>query len=499
MSRRVRIPLLLSAFLPALAGSWLLGEPSWSAKKCNITEVVELLRQPSTLQASAHAEAERFSRMEQLAAQKGGLSPRDISRHEVFLPYFDLKTGQFSYLPQRPNVLARENGDAEIHAFRMNWSAAESSIARQHFRSLVEYASRIPDSEIWVVVGHDQQSSLLSELQNLTPQMQERVRIVRRPADPDPWAQDGSKPLARGTASVWLADEVLNDHEAQMADQRFNTIALALSGLIEGARTPFRFEGGNVIVGARHVFIGSRDVNRLVSDLGVSRQQAIEALSREFGQPVAEVGVVDSGALGERYQPDFHIDLTFAVARDRNSGKEVIVLDSPERFMEVLLNRSLGDKLPQRPLVTVRNRLLSARRKVEGRLARLSPVEERLIELLRTMDPDEYQMRRDDLNVLAQQFEALGYEVRRIPGMNWSRAAHRGSNVELFYYNYTNSILSPSLAIVPEMGVLPLDAEARRVFESLGYDVKPAPVVRQSLCLWGGVRCLTEVYRRPAQ
>jgi hypothetical protein len=106
------------------------------------------------------------------------------------------------------------------------------------------------------------------------------------------------------------------------------------------------------------------------------------------------------------------------------------------------------------------------------------------------------------VNAEAIRLRSLGYEVKFVPSITRAykeREEHGGEKKIWEIFNYTNSIFSGKKAIIPELGIPSLDSAASRVFEKdLGYDVIHVHSPTQSLCLWGGIRCMTETYRHPS-
>jgi hypothetical protein len=93
---------------------------------------------------------------------------------------------------------------------------------------------------------------------------------------------------------------------------------------------------------------------------------------------------------------------------------------------------------------------------------------------------------RANLLMMKLQLERQGYKVIEVPSFR----------VDDIYFNYTNSIVSKKFAITSELGIKVWDDYVRGVFKELGYETHALSVAQESLCYSGGVRCLSEIYRK---
>src|SRR5205823_7545347 len=102
-------------------------------------------------------------------------------------------------------------------------------------------------------VPHTQESTLKYWVSRLPKQVRSRVKLIRAKWNWFyPWAQDGSKPLDDGGT---LVPKSLNNGTNRPA--YFSAVhAQAEAGKAPERKSPFRFEGGNIVVGERHVFVG---------------------------------------------------------------------------------------------------------------------------------------------------------------------------------------------------------------------------------------------------
>jgi hypothetical protein len=96
------------------------------------------------------------------------------------------------------------------------------------------------------------------------------------------------------------------------------------------------------------------------------------------------------------------------------------------------------------------------------------------------------------LTEIANSIQSHGYEVRRVVG-----TTYESKEVGNVYINYTNAIFSGNHAIVPRLGVREVDAAALNAYQSLGFKVIQVDSPQWTFCLQGGIRCVSETYRRP--
>lgn len=380
-----------------------------------------------------------YKSTEELLAQ----SPIPKEAHK----YYDKKTGYFNYKPENPIKLAVENGDAKLSAIRMNWIPEHDAISTEQLENLIPYLRNNPTVELWISSQPQWHKKIALQLEKLSPKERQQIKwIEHKEVQGSLWAQDGSKPLASG-------------NETMVPRSNHQNPDLGLSPLIEKdllktRKSLFKFEGGNLIVGEKEIFVGPKVVEDAMKDFFISRTEALEALSREFGRPVVELGVPFGNQMK---QVDFHIDLSMSIVRDYKTKKEVVLLDSETLALE-LLKKAAKDN--------------GAR-------------SEHLKEVLKTLDPDEILSREKALNYMEMELKKKGYEVRRIPGLS--------QNEHIF--NYTNSIYSGNSALVPEMGISVWDESVKATFIEMGHEVYPMPVAQKSLCQKGGIRCLSETFR----
>lgn len=97
------------------------------------------------------------------------------------------------------------------------------------------------------------------------------------------YLHDASKPLEGNTLLVPVAESRSEETFGGDPTNRNVLKSLERQGKIKVRQSPFRWEGGNVIVGDRHTMIGSDVVEAAMRDFKISRKEAIDALSKSSG------------------------------------------------------------------------------------------------------------------------------------------------------------------------------------------------------------------------
>ncbi len=404
--------------------------------------------------------------------------------------FYDPKTGVFHYLPARQRLLSSENGDETVTTLHFN---IPQNIAGQlGLKYLAPDFERVLQRDqsvkIFLAIGSDQRESLEKWRNGLPARQKERVRVVVAPvheAALDWWAQDGSKPAAQeGGGSVMLIPRGPIGAENSFRYEG-GIQALLQSGVANVDYSPFRFEGGNLIVGARHVFVGSNVIEAAMKDFRIPRSAAIQALGLEFGKEIIEAGV--PSAEGGKIQPVFHVDLSFALVRDRRTHHEVVVMEDPSLAMEIILGTGTTKS---------RENFEKAR---EAWFIKQPPgftsfERQDFATSVHSLTWESLQYRLRQQAFLRQQFEAKDYRVQAIAGLTGLSAGKREGDFAI-PLNYTNVILSGEKAYVPKTGNWGLDAAALRTYRDFGYDVVPMPSAAFLYCANGGTRCGAQTFR----
>ncbi len=407
------------------------------------------------------------------------------------LGLFNRSTGNFEPDRARPKQpLALENGDSKLKAIRINYEFSYGSDGNAFPALLSNYLKVlqvIPDLELWVALREFDKVDFENMIKDVPLEIKNRIKTVTTSSlQVELWAQDGSKPFEDGESTLLQT----NGNKVKRRDYRKVVWDMEESGLITTETSYFRFEGGNVIVGDDHIFLGVDVVNDLVENIGMDRPEALSALSSDFGKEVIEIGIPKIGSNPE--QPEFHIDLTMSLVRDRTSGKEIVLLQSPYALFEQVLgfrNMSEANEVSFRKNIV--DFLLKIKQQIQsGQKKSLSIGETRFIEELSKINLAELRLKEAQSSFIADLIEKSNYEVKKIPGWNnlsWT----------LSTFNYTNLVWSENYVLAPEYEIDFLDQYVYSIFEELGYQVIPMNSVQKLICKRGGIRCASETYRQP--
>jgi hypothetical protein len=474
---------LVERFNALLCGQVLRETALKSARKTQ--DELKKIRPVDITKASPIHEFKKEKTVEELV--KEGLKLHSESWKELGIPksaweYYDLKTGKFNYKLDQPRLLALENGDVPLTAIRMNYSDESSEISDDLLREYIELLKISLALELWIIVNHDHGQKLQAHLLHLPDTLMKRIKIasVGSKSNVLLWAQDPAKPLASGHRSLlprlYLDSmEAGVDHAAYYRDSEW---ALDAAGLSKVERSLFRFEGGNIIVGAQHIFVGSDIIDVNARDLRISRHEAKRVLSIEFGKEVLEVGAPldTSGGLA---QIDFHIDLSMAVVRNKKTNRETVLLGSPSKAIEILSSNISIIQKKQTPLFYKTG-------EASNEYKRMS--ENQILAQLKKSDS---YYREAWVKYMTKKLQRIGYEVALVPGLYMQNMGRD----DLEYYNYTNLIVDTEKILMPNLGIDSLDKYSRKVYEDLGYEVIGMDSSRFTLCLSGGIRCTGETFR----
>jgi hypothetical protein len=406
-------------------------------------------------------------------------------------PFYNVVTGKFDYQPTSKQILSPENGDEPLSLIHLNiLPGAYGDLGLQSL--LPDYVlvlRRLPDLRLLLVAPPEKLKALEEWRKGLPPRQSVRVHVVSAGElgkDLTWWAQDGSKPAQSGT--VGKAKFLLPRGPVQASDSlgyAGGIQGLLESGLAESVPSLFRFEGGNLVVGAKHVFVGSDEVEAAMKDFRISRSEALKALSIEFGKPVLEVGAPSQG--GGKEQLVFHIDLSLSIVRNRLTQRETVVMESPTAALEIILGKGVTHS--KADFEKAQAGWVEARK---GKLKDYDDAE--IFSLVKKMRWETLQYRILQCDFLRSQIEGHGYETVSIPGL--TQMGPGGSDeAHAIPRNYTNSILSGSLALIPKTGDRGLDTAAAQTYRKLGYEVLPMSSASFLYYQNGGTRCGAQTFR----
>lgn len=393
-----------------------------------------------------------------------------------------------SYNPDGPQFnLSLENGGQNIRAVRLNAFDSGDEIMRL-FVDEFNYAYGGRSTPHVFLVGNVgyAESKERKKIERDFKRMRLPQYEVIHSAHVAPWAQDGSKPINKP------AENLATLIPRQMATARetshyINPItALQVHSGLQVEKSQFRWEGGDIVVGQNHVFVGSSVLDMANQDFGMSASEALAALSREFSKPVIPIGVFDQ-VMAKRYPIEFHIDLFLSVVRDRFTGQDVILLGSVQLAVNLIQGISpdtgtirVSKKTGQRRLSKLFDYLLGEGVQLENEIQKVS-------DNLRT---------EQNLNELASFLSRLGYRVIRLPYLSLGPSRY-DLNSRMSFLSYNNIIVDGERVLTSRLGIPELDEYSNSVFSSLGYRAYGFTTAEASLYLDGGIRCLSEIYRCP--
>lgn len=295
---------------------------------------------------------------------------------------FDNQTGKLKNVFPSSSMLATENGSQGLRAVRLNWSnGLEARAVLKDYLPLLKQDSKF---ELWIVVGKEERQEFEKSISSLPQNLRNRIKIAEDDKIPSLWAQDGSKTLEDRQGTL-VRSTSSNDVRKISDDQhRSNAQALARTGLIQVRASELAFEGGNMIVGEKHLFVGPEIVNQVMHDLKVTRSNAHKALEVQFGKPILEVGVPSTD--GRLNQLSYHVDLDMAVVQNRKSAKkeDVVIVQSTYQLLKDYFGMPPLEKMT---VGEFREHLARAAQKIKER-GQVTPEEASFLFSIKSMDPE---------------------------------------------------------------------------------------------------------------
>ncbi len=383
---------------------------------------------------------------------------------------YESVTGEFRYLPLKAAMPALDNGDLPLQFVRINYNSGQASLFPHVLNDQMKLLTGQPGVRLRVLHHTPERAKIEAFLSEYSEALRERVDLVGIgdvealrvwARDPSLILDDGETLLVSRARMMGATSEELDGGMSQKAIDDYYGVVLkyAKQSGLKVRRSLFRFEGGNVMTGERNVFVGNDTVRSAMDDFGITRKEAIDALSKEFGKPVIALG-------GEHYQSQAHIDLLMSVVRDQHTQREVVVLESIESVQKAFLRYgNVTDPRGKEIAKQVQNFLRDDQMWVENLAKELKTVKSQLLD--------------------------AGYRIQEVPGL--SVKDYREATMPLL--NYTNVIVSANKVYMPWFGIPMTDIRAAEVYIELGYDVIPMRSAPASFISSGGPRCLTETCR----
>jgi hypothetical protein len=421
--------------------------------------------------------------------------------------------GSFQIPGPRISLLP-ENGDHEYSNIRMNWSSHpdQFAISRELLLNLIEAVRAVRSLHLTVVLNANSKASVNEVLEGLPQFVSDRVKVVIL-ADAIPielWARDGSKPLQFSPSEKpAVVMPRTSAHDWHQQRYMWSVAAISAASQTEIISSPLAFRGGDIVVGARQIFVGKKTIERNAHELSISFNDSFAAFQQHFDGDVVLMEAAD-----------FDLDLSLALVRDKKSGEEVALLASPwetlKFFLEDLKEREKGGfTFDLKGLLSdgVHGSLFERLSQLN-----LTPGEKDFLHFLDQLAGSkelqiDFEARAAALEAQRRQLQQLRYRIIEVPDFGLVREAstspHRGptdtmtEDEQAFArsrvntpgaFNYVNSVFSRNFALVPVTGVRILDRHYQNIIRGLGYPTFGIPAVQRSMCLKGGARCLLEAY-----
>lgn len=391
-------------------------------------------------------------------------------------PFYDRKTGVFTYATDRPARLALGNGDQPFQTLRIHLNPSALLRNGHSTMGLYEELRKIVDERMLmmrVFVGSEDRMVRINgeqvrglvdaEIAKLDEGLARRIKFHISPGGVHGFPTDESAQSGPSELIIPQSQSLGVDQERVIRNGLDIVREIRLYDLRE---TIFRIDWGDVLTAERHIFVGGKTIADNIRLLRIGYKEVIAALSVEFGKPVIAVDASQFG--NEFWNLNFHLDLLMAVARDRNSGGEVALLSSP------YLARNMLD-FAESP----------------------SPGAEELRRVL--WHPSQQSMIKswDLFNAYAEGLmRSLGYSVDRLPGYSFILPNFQNpERPKRHVYNYTNVQLGGDLVLLGHMGIPELDRFADTKYHGFGYDLCALPSIVDYLVRGGGVRCSVHAMR----
>ncbi len=285
------------------------------------------------------------------------------------------------------------------------------------------------------------------------------LRLVERPTAI--WARDRyissrSAMTPDDPLPVWLVPAILPSIDAarRTGEREIPLLLNHVSPICRVADTPLVLEGGNVLATPRHVLIGGNAIRENVATASPDETRA--ALARTFRHRVFLISD-DSGA-----PPINHIDLFITVI-----GESHLLVASPRLAADAMADADEASK------TALNERLL------------ITP------DMPEPKGPDFTDRRAGRFDQIGTLLESAGYRVSRIP-----YADSRNGDFAVTYNNVLQETIDGQRVVYMPVYQIPvLDAAAAKVYQDLGFVVKPIDVT--SICqLLGAIRCMANVVER---
>jgi len=261
-----------------------------------------------------------------------------------------LAQAAFSWKPTRPGyIIQTECGQADLAMLRVQTTRADDWQAPGdggNFDMLRQFASLLPDVDLTISVESrnlDQLATALRSWLATQPPSARRVLVIEEALKLTQWAQDNGKAgLIKGSTDgparwITLAPRYASrgeDGSSFVPGDSFLMDGLAAAGL-DVAQSPLLFQAGNLLAcrdpkgNGTLLLIGEAEIDRNVA-LGLTRDQAVQAFTAEFGADRAVVLPAVS----------FHIDYELSIRSQ--DGRVLALVNDPAPAIKLILWCGVG-------------------------------------------------------------------------------------------------------------------------------------------------------------
>lgn len=314
------------------------------------------------------------------------------------------------------------------------------------------------------------------------------------------WAQDCAKPGKMGDTPLYSLQG------ASRMQTEANDIFLAEQGVIQGSRfSPLRFDGGDILIAQRHLFVGENTISQNSSWLfGLRPEDVKSAFEVEFGgKPVIVLPPYD-----------FHIDLFITPLNYfTKEGKQVILLADHGMGINLVLEEVMK-KLNVKNISQLRENIKTSKEALQkelkdhyneeienakwGSLAEFPQIESLspgvITEIENLLAFSDQKSQDDEVfhQVLAT-LQKNGYYVVTIPGLPTKTKDHKDLRYAI---NYNNVVLDGNTVYIPHFPQFEkINAIAHNIYASFGLTPIPIETTQIMMPSGGAVHCGVEIFR----
>lgn len=377
-------------------------------------------------------------------------------------------------LPAEPTFNA-EDGSADLSIIRLNANTSKEGLElfKLSLKDAVQALNQMPGLQLWVVTTVDSRDHILSLVTGFPANIKNRIKVLSsataEPFDPfgfdmmeesssfqlDPWGRDDS--ISIDADNILLPAQYTGMDAKQNMQRRVAASILGHNDVTLHHAT-LSFDGGDIIVGQAHVFIGSPTIERNITLQKGTRDKIIQQFAALFQRKVIEIGTPNEKLPSDASatQPltfqavDFHVDLTVFPLVDRPTGQQIVLVSSPQKTLDLLQHE------PHHPL-------------------------------RQYLEQNGNRQRMAQRQLVIQALQQNNLRVIEMPAVIYRGRFERGGGVSMI--NYTNLIVSKNHVLLPHFDIPVLDQYAAKIIQTLGYQVIPMPSAKRSFCFNGGPHC----------